>query len=72
MHSCIFVCAPDLGKFFVAEASKVTHYFGIVENGVGGIGSPFGLEDDDLIEGRYFIVLEMETDAEVMEIVAKL
>ena len=72
MHSCIFVSAPDLSKGFVAKASKVADYFGIVENGIGGIGSPFGFEDDDLIEGRHFIVLEVQTDAEVMEIIAKL
>ena len=72
MHSCIFVSAPDLSKDFVAEASKGADYLGIVENGVCGIGSPFGFEDDDLIEGRHFIVLEVETDAEVMEIFAKL
>ena len=72
MHSCIFVCAPDLSKGFVAEASKVTDYFGVVENGIGGISSPFGFEDDGLIEMGHFIVLKVETDAEVMEIFAKL
>ncbi len=69
-HVCILFIGPNEFEIFAGEAAEVLANFGGVEDFVNGGGAPFGFEDDVALEE--VVVLEVEADAEVVEVFAEL
>lgn len=69
-HVGILRISPDDGEISLCETAEVGADFGGVEDFIDGGSTPFGLKDDDMFEDG--VVLEVEANAEVMEVAAEL
>ena len=69
-HLDVLLVGPDGFEVFAGEVTESVADFGGVEDFVDGGGAPFGFEDDGALEE--VVVLEVEADAEVVEVAAEL
>ncbi len=69
-HVGMLLISPNNFEVFDSEVAKCGEDFGGVENFVDGGGAPFGFENDVALQEVIF--LEMEADAEVVEVFAEL
>lgn len=65
VHVGVGSFGPDFGEVAIGELSEVGFDGGVVEDFVDGGGAPVGFEDEAV--AKYWVVLEMENDAEVVE-----
>lgn len=69
-HGGVFFVLPDGGEVGAGEFAPVLVDVGIAQDFVDGIGAPGGFEDDGFMEE--VVGLEVEADAEVVEVAAEL
>jgi hypothetical protein len=69
-HVGVLIICPDGCEVGLGEVAEILPDSGGVEDFIDGSGAPFGSEDNEIFEDG--IILEVEANAEVVEVAAEL